>query len=196
MKALGCALILSLLANCGSDAAKSEERGIYDRLALAVVGLAFPHTRARLAECIERNDKPCLSAYNSVRAAAKELKAMPKEQALSETLATAERGCPRQRGGKLDFECVGAQIGLSYFTSPESNQMILDRLVAMPVDARSAILSESSSAFWLATRADKDRWSRELGDLEMSPAGKENVQRSLLSQDAFTIEILEVISVE
>lgn len=137
----------------------------FEQIYVAKFGLDYPYTVDMLNNCIKYNDKQCLKSYNSVLAGKKMILSISSVKALQATLDIIERACLLKDDDVANFACYGGIMSFYFYTSPEQDAKILNRIKMYPKNIRNIIFGDEF--FWFYNRPNKDIWITAISTMDI-----------------------------
>jgi hypothetical protein len=156
--------------NCMADDKQQKDleahlKKSFGLIYLATNGLEYPVLVSNLNNCIKHNDKECLEVYNLVLEGKKMIQSVSSMKALDATLTIIEKACLSKEEELANFTCIGAILSLYFYTSPEQDARILNRVKNYPKKIKNLIFHRDF--YWAHNRPDKDVWIREVSKMDV-----------------------------
>ncbi len=156
-------LLLFLGASCGCVASDEQQKDLdvllqksFDQIYFAIGGLEYPYSVKQLNNCVKHEDKACLDVYNLVLEGKKTIKTVASMRSLETTLDIIERVCPSKDDDLGGAICNGGILSLYFYTTPEQDAKILNRIKIYPKQLKNIIFHRDF--YWARNRPDKAAW--------------------------------------
>ncbi len=160
------------MGSCGCMAAEKEQKDLetllkksFSLIYLATNGLDYPVSVSNLNHCIKYNDKECLRTYKVVLEGKKMIKSVSSMKSLDTTLDIIEKACLSKDEYLANSICDGAILSLYFYTSPEQDAKLLNRIKSYPKKIRSTIFFRDF--YWPHNRPNKDVWLRAIPAMDI-----------------------------
>ncbi len=161
-----------LLGSCGCIAADKQPKNLeahlqkaFDLIYLATNGLDYPVSVSSLNNCFKYNDKECLEVYNLVLEGKKMIKSVSSMKSLETTLDIIESACLSKDENLTNGVCNGGILSLYFYTTPEQDAKILNRVKIYPKQIKNIIFHRDF--YWSHNRPDKDAWIRAVSTMDV-----------------------------
>jgi hypothetical protein len=149
----------------------------FDQLFLAIGGLEYPHTVKQLNNCFKYNDKDCLRVHNHVLEGKKRIKSVASMKTLDTTLNLIEKYCLSKNEYMANVTCFGAILSLYFYTTPEQDAKILNRMKIYPKKLKFIIFNYDF--YWFYNRPNTDAWVSAVSTMDIDWEYKLDKQRIL-----------------
>ena len=128
----------------------------FDLIYLATNGLEYPGSVKILNNCIKYNDKACLRTYKFVLEGKKMIKSVSSMKSLDTTLDIIEKACLSKDQNLMESICYGGIQSLYFYTAPEQDAKILNRIKIYPKKLKNVIFNYDF--YWFYNRPNKAIW--------------------------------------
>jgi hypothetical protein len=132
---------------------------------LAVDGLEYPDSVSNLNDCVKTKDVACLRTHKSVLEGKKMIKSIASTKVLDTTLDIIEKTCPSKDEEQANAMCDGGITSLYFYTLPEQDAKILNRIKNYPKRIRKTIFRHDQ--FWFYNRPNKDAWINAVSTMDV-----------------------------